>query len=144
MNHKCGLCGKSKKLTKTYCCNNWICDDTEKYVMFSYSRNSCYRNHDRYTLCGYHKNNKHIGKWQTCEKCKKDIDREMYVWYGINEFNFEKLKEPPKFKPTHCSECGIVIKRGYEGYTSLPNGKFLCETCGSRQFVELANDRLSN
>src|SRR5512136_2648141 len=51
---RCGLCGKTKKLTKTECCNQWICDDEDKYVLFSYATNSCLRNHRRYTLCGYH------------------------------------------------------------------------------------------
>ena len=46
----CGLCGKKTKLIQTECCGNWICDDADKYVMFSYARNSCYRNHDRYIL----------------------------------------------------------------------------------------------
>ena len=49
---RCGLCGKTRKLTKTECCGQWICDDEEKYVIFSYARNSCSRNHQRYTLCG--------------------------------------------------------------------------------------------
>jgi hypothetical protein len=40
---RCGLCGKTKKLTKTECCGEWICDDEDKYVLFSYARNSCYR-----------------------------------------------------------------------------------------------------
>ena len=35
---KCGLCGKTSRLTKTACCGNWICDDEDKYVMFSYAR----------------------------------------------------------------------------------------------------------
>lgn len=49
--NRCGLCGKKKNLTKTDCCGNWICDDEHKYVIFSYARNSCHRNHNRYTLC---------------------------------------------------------------------------------------------
>ena len=32
--------------TDTPCCNNWICDDEDQYVLFSYAHNSCYRNHD--------------------------------------------------------------------------------------------------
>jgi hypothetical protein len=32
-----GLCGKTKKLTKTECCGQWICDDEDKYVLFSYA-----------------------------------------------------------------------------------------------------------
>ncbi len=51
---RCGLCGKTKKLTKTECCGHWICDDEDQYALFSYERNSCHRNHRRYTLCGYH------------------------------------------------------------------------------------------
>lgn len=26
---RCGLCGKTKNLTKTECCGNWICDDED-------------------------------------------------------------------------------------------------------------------
>ncbi len=51
---RCGLCGKTEKLIKTPCCDHWICDDTHKYVLFSYATTSCYRNHDRYTLCAAH------------------------------------------------------------------------------------------
>ena len=36
---RCGLCGKSGKLIKTECCGQWICDDEDKYVLFSYARN---------------------------------------------------------------------------------------------------------
>ncbi len=46
---RCGLCGKTKNLTKTECCGQWICDDEHKYVLFSYAQNSCFRNHHRYT-----------------------------------------------------------------------------------------------
>jgi hypothetical protein len=58
---RCGLCGKRGKLTKTECCDQWICDDTENYVLFSYARNSCARNHGRYTLCAHHYNEGHQG-----------------------------------------------------------------------------------
>lgn len=59
LKRKCGLCGKSRNLTKTDCCDNWICDDEHKYVIFSYARNSCHRNHSRYTLCAYHHTEDH-------------------------------------------------------------------------------------
>jgi hypothetical protein len=32
---RCGLCRKTRNLTKADCCQNWICDDEDKYVMFS-------------------------------------------------------------------------------------------------------------
>lgn len=57
-----GLCGKKRNLTKTECCDNWICDDEDKYVMFSYARNSCHRNHNHYTLCAHHRNEEHDGE----------------------------------------------------------------------------------
>jgi len=127
---RCGLCGKTENLTKTECCGQWICDDEDNYVLFSYARNSCYRNHSRYTLCGYHYNEEHPGDWKTCPKCRKDFEDEleMYVYYGTNEYNFEKLKNPPKYKPTHCSRCGAVIVLSEGGY-SVQGGEYFCEAC---------------
>lgn len=106
MKPKCGLCGNTEKLTKTSCCDNWICDDEDQYVLFSYARNSCYRNHSRYTLCAYHYNEEHDGDWKSCKKCKKDMPIENYVDYGTNDCNFEKLKNPPKISIT-CHHCGF-------------------------------------
>jgi len=80
---RCGLCGKAGKLTRTDCCGNWICHDEENYVLFSYARNSCHRNHDRYTLCGAHYQEGHEGHWKDCPKCREMFETEMYV----NEYN---------------------------------------------------------
>ena len=46
---KCGLCGNpnTSSLIKTSCCNNFICNDLEKFEIFGYSRDSCFRNHHR-------------------------------------------------------------------------------------------------
>src|SRR4030042_2060853 len=63
---RCGLCGKTTNLTKTECCGQWICDDEDQYVLFSFDTNSCHRNHDRYTLCANHDHEGHEGKWQEC------------------------------------------------------------------------------
>jgi hypothetical protein len=128
---RCGLCGKRGKLVKTECCGQWICDDEENYVMFSYARNSCSRNHRRYTLCGLHFNEGHKGSWRDCKTCRKDIETEMYVYYGTNEHNFEKLADPPTFEPTRCAKCNKVIKLAEEGYT-LSRGKTFCMTCPTR------------
>jgi hypothetical protein len=127
---RCGLCGKTGNLTRTECCGQWICDDEASYVVFSYARNSCYRNHSRYTLCGYHYNEGHSGDWRSCAKCRKDFEHEleMYVYYGTNEYNFEKLENPPKYKPTHCSRCGAVIVLSEGGY-STQGGKHFCGEC---------------
>jgi hypothetical protein len=125
----CGLCGKSGKLRKTECCNQWICDDQEDYVMFSYADNSCYRNHDRYTLCALHYYDGHEGDWKDCKKCRENIsETEMYVWLGTNDYNFEKLPNPPSFKPTRCSKCKKIIKLGEESVGYI-KGKPVCENC---------------
>ncbi len=127
----CGLCGKSKKLVQSECCGKWICDDHDKYVLFSYSRKSCARNHSRFTLCGFHFNEGHKGDWKDCPKCRKAFETEMYVWYGTNEYNFEKLPDPPSFKPTKCRDCGIVINLGSDGYMRGSEG-YRCEKCGRK------------
>lgn len=125
---KCGLCGKRRKLIRTECCGNWICDDEDKYVMFSYATNSCHRNHRRYTLCGYHYNEGHQGDWRECEACRKSLETEMYVWYGTNEYNFVKLENPPAFEPMRCSNCNRVISLSEECY-STKGGAYFCESC---------------
>jgi hypothetical protein len=130
---RCGLCGKTKNLTRTECCDNWICDDEHKYVLFSYARTSCHRNHSRYTLCAYHYNEEHEGDWKTCKKCREGFETEMYVWFGTNEHNFEKLPNPPSYKPTKCSGCGRVIRLGTETHT-VSGEKYFCEQCGDKAF----------
>jgi hypothetical protein len=90
-----------KESDKTECCGQWICDDEDKYVLFSYERNSCYRNHRRYTLCAFHHDEEHKGNWKDCVECRNAFETEIYVFYGTNEFNFEKLENPPAYLPTH-------------------------------------------
>lgn len=126
----CGLCGKGKSITKTECCNNWICDDEDKYVLFSYARNSCSRNHRRFTLCGSHAVEEHMGVWKNCKKCLQSLghELEMYVWYGTNEYNFTKLKNPPAYKPTHCAKCRKIISLSDGGYSNLC-GIYRCDNC---------------
>jgi len=126
---RCGLCGKSENLIKTECCGAWICDDSDKYVPFSYSRNSCYRNHERFTMCAFHFQEKHMGDWKTCPVCRNEFKTEIYVYYGTNEYNFEKLTNPPTFEPTHCTRCKRIIDLGEESYT-IDGDDFLCDECG--------------
>jgi len=130
---KCGLCGKTSKLTKTECCDNWICDDSHKYVLFSYARNSCFRNHDHYTICSFHFNEGHPGKWQDCKICRNSFETELYVDMATNDYNFEKLKNPPKYKPTKCSKCEKVIILADGGY-SIKGGKYFCYNCTETKF----------
>lgn len=126
---RCGLCGKTRTLTQTECCGQWICDDEGRYVLFSYARNSCHRNHSRYTLCGFHHTEEHPGRWMECTRCLDEIAKtEMYVWYGTNEYNFEKLKNPPVYEPTHCSKCRKVIVLSTDGYSISGKG-YVCGSC---------------
>ncbi len=125
---RCGLCGKARKLTRTECCGQWICDDEDQYILFSYARNSCFRNHRRYTLCGSHSSEGHKGGWQECERCREDFPTEMYVYYGTNEYNFVKLENPPSYEPTLCATCGAVIRLAEDAY-SLKGKSYYCERC---------------
>ncbi len=134
----CGLCGATKNLTKTECCGQWICDDEDQYVLFSYARNSCSRNHRRFTLCGHHSTEEHEGRWQDCSKCRRDFETEMYVYYGTNEYNFEPLPNPPAFEPTRCDGCGKVLKLGEGGYTRSRD-KYTCIDCISPELRALLN-----
>ena len=135
---KCGLCGKTKKLTKTECCGQWICDDEDKYVLFSYSTNSCSRNHRRYTLCGYHHIEGHEGNWKDCQKCRNSFETEIYVYYGTNEFNFQKLENPPAYLPTKCARCGTVISLGYDGYSTKGN-EYWFEDCTHKEMKNISH-----
>ena len=60
------------------------------------------------------------------------IATEMYVWYGTNEYNFEKLPNPPAFEPTKCSKCGVVIHLGTDGYTQRGD-EYWCEECAEKK-----------
>lgn len=133
---RCGLCGKSTNLTQTECCGAWICDDEHKYRLFSYARNSCHRNHRRYTLCAYHFNEGHDGHWRSCSKCRESFETEMYVWYGTNEYNFEVLENPPEYEPTHCHRCDRVINLGEDGYMTQGDHYF-CEACTAAEIGPL-------
>lgn len=126
--HRCGLCGRAENLIQTECCGQWICNDESKYVAFSYARNSCSRNHSRFTLCGFHHAEGHSGNWQDCPGCRGEFETEIYVYYGTNEYNFTRLENPPSYSPTKCGKCGTVIRLGSGGY-SFHKGRYFCGKC---------------
>jgi hypothetical protein len=96
--------------------------------MFSFARNSCSRNHRRLTLCGHHHAEEHDGAWQTCNECRENFETELFVYYGTNGYNFEKLPNPPPFKPKTCSRCRAALNLGEGGYTVSREG-YTCERC---------------
>ena len=135
-NKQCGLCGATQNLTRTYCCDQWICDDQNQYVMFSFAHNSCSRNHGRRTLCGHHAEARHVGTWQECAKCRSGVETELYVYFGTNEYNFEKLANPPTFEPTRCGTCKATLKLGEEGF-SQRGKEYYCEACTERRLAHM-------
>lgn len=60
----------------------------------------------------------------------------MYVYYGTNEYNFEKLANPPAYPPTKCAKCKKVIRLGEDGY-SIKGKEYFCEECSHREFAKL-------
>ena len=59
----------------------------------------------------------------------------MYVWYGTNEYNFEKLVDVPTFEPTRCSKCKKVIRLAEDGYSMNADGYF-CLGCANLEFAK--------
>jgi len=133
---QCGLCGSTENLTQTECCGEWICNDEDQYVLFSYAHNSCSRNHRRYTLCGRHFEEGHEGRWHDCTECRQSVETEMYVHFGTNEYNFETLSNPPAYEPTHCAKCGNVIELANGGYSRGRDG-FTCMNCVPEDVAKL-------
>ena len=73
--------------------------------MLSNKLNSCSRNHERYTVCGYHYSNGHKGNWKTCGTCKNSQSKPLYDYMVSNQFNFEKLNV--KKEEITCDSCGF-------------------------------------
>lgn len=148
----CGICGlkaSKQKLTSTdwcvvcassradsHSCGQAICDDHDKYQLYSYARTSCARNHARFTICGAHHAEEHSGRWQDCDDCRTArTSVEDYVWRATNHFNFleDRLSDPPAFEPTPCDDCGTIIRFGCDGYSFRPNGTKACFACSGRR-----------
>jgi hypothetical protein len=85
-----------------------------------------------FTICGLHGNERHEGRWQDCAQCRENGPLEMYVDWATNEYNFEKLENPPPFEPTHCGGCGVVIRLAKDSF-SMREGKYFCEACNTRE-----------
>ena len=122
---RCFICGATKNLVRTECCGKWICDDEADYVLFSYARNSCHRNHRRFTLCAFHHDEGHKGDWKTCPKCRKMAEPEMVVWFGTNEFG--NRCPTREVRPNEMQKVGNVIS--FRGRLFLWQRRFTCSAC---------------
>ena len=88
----CRFCGDdSSPLVKTRCCNQWICCDTE-FLSFR-GGNYCQFEHEHYSLCHFHYNEKHQGSWKTCKECRDFV--------GEKEFEVELYRD--KNRPNYFS-----------------------------------------
>eukprot|EP01029_Cantina_marsupialis_P004276 TRINITY_DN1430_c0_g4_i1.p1 TRINITY_DN1430_c0_g4~~TRINITY_DN1430_c0_g4_i1.p1 ORF type:complete len:263 (-),score=43.21 TRINITY_DN1430_c0_g4_i1:210-998(-) len=140
----CIICGSKRNLTLTECCGMPVCDNEDEYVMFSYSREFCIRNHSRYTLCGFHATEGHDGDWRECSKCFDDLRGEAISWYGTNGWNctpmLEKDIKKDDMLSEKCVHCGGRIMTGFEGHSSSRDG-ISCETCSNIRYNARVNAR---
>ncbi len=130
--HRCGLCGRAGGLARTECCKRWVCGHQIRDGRH-FAPSPCYQKHERFTLCGFHWAEQHDGSWQECERCRREFPTEMYV------YNFEPLKNPPTFEPTHCAKCGVVISLSRDGHTRS-GGEYWCAACADAEFRERQGD----
>lgn len=134
----CGLCGGRKPpFLITECCSRVVCCDHDNYVLMTYERNSCARNHSRYSMCSTHHNERHSGSWKTCQRCRGNYDPYDYYTYGTNSpdvpsrsnFPDDVLDEPPPPLPC-CAQCGRSVDTATEGHSFGAEG-LTCMRCFS-------------
>ena len=81
----CRFCGEeSLPLVKTPCCKQWICCDTA--FLSIGGGDYCQYEHESYSICYFHYNEKHSGSWQECAECR-------------DFFGNEKFEDELSFKP---------------------------------------------
>lgn len=136
----CKLCSKGwsdVNLRRTNCCKQVVCNNDDEYQMFSYSRKFCNRSHDRYTLCGYHGNErecKNYRDWRLCNECVKCDDPIRVadkLWRGLNAYNIYPMlsKDVPRHSLCDtCSKCKKKFISGVEGSTHSRDG-VSCPRC---------------
>jgi hypothetical protein len=100
----------------------------------------CYERHSRFSLCGFHHNDGHAGSWKDCQECREEFPTEMYVYYGTNNHNFDKLENPPAYEPTKCSGCGVVIVLSKGGYSQFGD-QYTCGKCLGKTWAEESRER---
>ena len=57
------------------------------------------------------------------------ILEQSHIYFGTNEYNFEKLLNPPAYEPTHCGGCGRVIVLSEDAHSRNPDGSYDCDGC---------------
>ena len=73
----CRFCGHdASPLVKTPCCEQWICCDTS-YLSYR-GGGYCQFEHENSSICHFHYNEKHQGRWQECEECRRFFGEEEF------------------------------------------------------------------
>jgi hypothetical protein len=85
----------------------------------------------------HHHNEEHEGDWQKCVKCRSSFVTEDYVWYGTNEYNFDKLLDPTAYEPTKCAQCATVIRLSEDEYSKLGK-EYFCSKCTDKRLTQIA------
>lgn len=143
-NKSCGLCGnRMPPFTLTTCCNRVVCDDQSDYQLMSYARNSCSRNHWRYSLCSFHHTEGHgSSDWKTCQECKSSFEE--YEWFKMGSnppeapacVNFPDDVLTSETRPAlpRCSQCqkeiNFYANEAFSvGYCSHGQSGMRCSRC---------------
>ncbi len=136
----CILCNNESKLTKTECCNVWLCngrEDNASNANAGPNSNNCNANHNQFTLCAIHHNQKHKDQdWRKCEKCKESFQVQIHTWLGTNQYNHVKLEDSAKMEPTTCKCCKKVINLDADGFVQKSDGSIHCKKCENIMIIE--------
>jgi hypothetical protein len=85
----CRFCGDAKAPpVKTPCCDQWICCDTAFFSFRGGGR--CQVEHERFSLCYSHYEDKHGGPWESCQKCREFWSPQDYRRYAENPINWPR------------------------------------------------------
>ena len=88
----CHFCGDDTvPLVMTPCCGQLICCDTS-YLSYR-GGGYCQFEHENYSICHFHYNEKHPGQWNDCDECRR--------FFGEKEF--EQLAEDPMNIPYYST-----------------------------------------
>ncbi len=78
-------------LVKTRCCQKWVCCDT---AFLSYQGGGrCQFEHEHYSICHFHTNDGHKGKWFHCDECRDFFGEEQFKREAENPINAPLLDQ---------------------------------------------------
>ncbi len=82
----CRFCGdKSSPLVKLRCCDRWVCCDTA-FVSIR-GGGYCQFQHEHYSICHFHYNEGHQGRWQECKECRDFLGEEQFKLESKDSIN---------------------------------------------------------